>query len=172
MSDPSVIDHSLDGESRITAIVAILAAGGAITTSVVGLRIYTRAFLLRTFGFEDGFMIAAQTLAIAAAVAIGLGMSNIACTLTYRTSAHTFALCRSKIWTGPAHLASTRGVLYSIHEGTASPRLPKVVPLLTWPPASSHSTAPSSCTMSPCASSKSRSYYNTDASSPALSCGR
>lgn len=66
-------DHSLDGESRVDVVVGILAAGCIITTAVVSLRIYTRTILLRTFGAEDAFMIAAQVLAIGSAVAIGLG---------------------------------------------------------------------------------------------------
>lgn len=72
-----VVDHSLDGESRVATICAILTVGSVLTTAVVTLRIYTRTLLLHTFGIEDAFMIAAQFLAIGSAVAIGLGMSSI-----------------------------------------------------------------------------------------------
>lgn len=68
-----VIDHSLDGESRFTEIIAILSAGAILTTAVVSLRIFTRTVLLRTIGVDDAFIIAAQILAIGTAVAIGLG---------------------------------------------------------------------------------------------------
>ena len=81
-----VIDHSLDGESRFTEIIAILSAGAILTTAVVSLRIFTRTVLLRTIGVDDAFIIAAQILAIGTAVAIGrevgkttlpIGMSHV-----------------------------------------------------------------------------------------------
>lgn len=68
-----VVDHSLDGESRSTEIIAILTAGCVLTTAVVSLRIFTRSVLLRTFGVDDAFIIAAQVLNIGTTVAIGLG---------------------------------------------------------------------------------------------------
>ena len=68
-----VVDHSLDGESRATEIIAILTAGCVLTTVVVSLRIFTRTVLLRTFGVDDAFIIASQLLAIGTTVAIGLG---------------------------------------------------------------------------------------------------
>lgn len=71
-----IIDHSLDGESRVDTICAILSVGCILTTAVVSLRIYTRTILLRTFGVEDAFMIGAQLLAIGTAVAIGMGKRN------------------------------------------------------------------------------------------------
>ena len=73
MATMSAPDHTLDGQSRFTEIITILAVGGAVTTGVVALRVYVRARLLRTFGAEDAFMIAAQCLAIGTAVCIGLG---------------------------------------------------------------------------------------------------
>lgn len=67
------VDHSLDGESRVGEVCAILSVGCALTTIVVTLRIYTRTRLLGVFGFDDAFMVAAQTLAIGTGVSIGLG---------------------------------------------------------------------------------------------------
>ena len=68
-----VVDHSLDGESRSTEIIAILTAGCILTTAVVSMRIFTRTVLLRTFGVDDAFICVAQMLAIGTTVAIGLG---------------------------------------------------------------------------------------------------
>ena len=72
--DEQIIDHSLDGQSRVETICVILAVGCALTTAVVSLRVFTRTHVLGTFGAEDAFMVAAQFLAIGTAIAIGLGM--------------------------------------------------------------------------------------------------
>lgn len=72
MATPNV-DHALDGESRVAEIIAILSVGCVITSAVVALRVYTRTCLLRTFGADDAFMIAAQVLAIGTGISIGLG---------------------------------------------------------------------------------------------------
>ncbi|KAM0515875.1 hypothetical protein ACHAPS_008921 [Verticillium nonalfalfae] len=65
-------NHSVDDESRFTEICTILSVFCALSTIAVTLRSYTRLVLLHTFGWDDGVMVGAQILAIAAAVTIGL----------------------------------------------------------------------------------------------------
>ncbi|KAF3351352.1 hypothetical protein VD0002_g5242 [Verticillium dahliae] len=65
-------NRSVDDESRFTEICTILSVCCALSTIAVTLRSYTRLVLLHTFGWDDGVMVAAQILAIAAAVTIGL----------------------------------------------------------------------------------------------------
>lgn len=69
------IDHALDGDSRFSEICGILSVGCAIIFTVVCLRSYVRLVILRTFGPDDGVMVATLVLAIGTAVAIGLGTS-------------------------------------------------------------------------------------------------
>jgi hypothetical protein len=69
-----LVNHSLDGESRVTEISAILSIFATLTTVVVALRTYARQHLLCAFGADDAFMVAAQVLTIGAAIAIGLGV--------------------------------------------------------------------------------------------------
>ncbi|KAM5353685.1 hypothetical protein ACJ41O_000335 [Fusarium nematophilum] len=71
-ADGMVIDHSLEDQSRVGEIIAILGVFGALSTIAVTLRSYTRLVLLRTLGIDDGVMVAAQVLTIGAAIAIGL----------------------------------------------------------------------------------------------------
>ncbi|OLN96201.1 hypothetical protein CCHL11_03260 [Colletotrichum chlorophyti] len=66
------IDHTLDDESRVAEIVAILVVGSVLSTLAVGLRAFTRVKMLRTFGADDSVMVVAQLLTIGSAVAIGL----------------------------------------------------------------------------------------------------
>ncbi len=54
------VDHSLDGQSRYTEIVAILIAGSIVSTAAVVARAFTRFFLLHTFGADDAIMVIAQ----------------------------------------------------------------------------------------------------------------
>ena len=54
------VDHSLDGQSRYTEIVAILIAGSVLSTAAVAARAFTRLFLLHTFGVDDAIMVVAQ----------------------------------------------------------------------------------------------------------------
>jgi len=64
---------ALNGQSRFGAIVIILSVFSVISTFAVAMRCYARLFMLRCFGRDDGVMVAAQILALASAVAIGLG---------------------------------------------------------------------------------------------------
>ncbi|KJR90040.1 uncharacterized protein SPSK_06295 [Sporothrix schenckii 1099-18] len=68
----SNIDHSRDGESKVTEIIAIITVSCALTSTLVVLRVVTRTFIVRAFGPDDWVLVVAQVLAIAAAVAIGL----------------------------------------------------------------------------------------------------
>ncbi|KXX73360.1 hypothetical protein MMYC01_209508 [Madurella mycetomatis] len=68
----SARDPALDAESRVGEIIAILSVASVLSTLVVVLRIYCRAFMLRSFGWDDGLILPAQVLALASAVAIGL----------------------------------------------------------------------------------------------------
>ncbi|KAL2165648.1 hypothetical protein VTG60DRAFT_4081 [Thermothelomyces hinnuleus] len=61
-----------DDEARIVEIIAILSVTSILSTLVVALRCYSRAVILRSFGFDDAIMVAAQILTLASAVAIGL----------------------------------------------------------------------------------------------------
>ncbi|GAB1314624.1 hypothetical protein MFIFM68171_04834 [Madurella fahalii] len=71
MSGPAR-DPALDAESRVGEIIAILSVASVLSTLAVGLRIYCRAFMLRSFGWDDGLILPAQVLTLASAVAIGL----------------------------------------------------------------------------------------------------
>ncbi|SPO04190.1 related to integral membrane protein [Cephalotrichum gorgonifer] len=66
------VDHSLDGESRVAEVYAILSVGCVLTITVVGLRMYTRIRLLNSFGADDAMMMVALVLAIGTTIAIGL----------------------------------------------------------------------------------------------------
>jgi hypothetical protein len=54
------VDHSLDGQSRYSEIVAILVAGSVLSTLAVAARALTRTFILHTFGLDDAIMVIAQ----------------------------------------------------------------------------------------------------------------
>lgn len=71
MAGPSP-NPALDNESRVTEVVVILSVACTLSTLVVLLRCYSRAFVLRSFGPDDIMIIPAQILTIASAVAIGL----------------------------------------------------------------------------------------------------
>lgn len=66
-------DDPRNGESRLAEIYAILTVGCVLSTIAVSLRSYTRLAILRTFGPDDGVMVAAQVLIIGSAVSIGFG---------------------------------------------------------------------------------------------------
>jgi hypothetical protein len=51
---------ALDGESRVTEIIAILSVTTTLSTLIVVLRCYTRAFILKSFGPDDMVMVPAQ----------------------------------------------------------------------------------------------------------------
>ncbi|KAF6810681.1 integral membrane protein [Colletotrichum plurivorum] len=68
--------HSIDDESRLVEIVAILAVGSVLSTAAVGLRAFTRLNMLHTFGADDSVMLVAQMFTLGSAVAIGLGESR------------------------------------------------------------------------------------------------
>jgi len=62
----------LDGQSRVGEIIAILTVASILSTLVVVLRCYSRAVILRSFGWDDAVIIPAQILTLGSAVAIGL----------------------------------------------------------------------------------------------------
>ncbi|KAL2152209.1 hypothetical protein VTH82DRAFT_5393 [Thermothelomyces myriococcoides] len=62
----------LDNEARTAEIVAILCVASILSTLVVGLRWYSRAVILRSFGLDDAILVPAQILTLASALAIGL----------------------------------------------------------------------------------------------------
>lgn len=62
----------LDAESRSMEIITVLIAFSVISTLAVSLRTYIRFVVLRTFGWDDGVMIAAQVFAILAGLTIGM----------------------------------------------------------------------------------------------------
>ena len=66
-------DHSLSSQSRVKEIFAILSVFSILSTSVVALRVWTRARILRSFGIDDAVIVVAQVLTLGAAVAEGLG---------------------------------------------------------------------------------------------------
>ncbi|KAH7123202.1 hypothetical protein EDB81DRAFT_665771 [Dactylonectria macrodidyma] len=68
----TVVNHSLDGESRSAELCIILSIFCLISTIAVVLRSYIRLVLLRAFGFDDGIMVVAQLLTIGTTVAIGV----------------------------------------------------------------------------------------------------
>jgi hypothetical protein len=69
----SNIDHSRDGETKVPEIVSIVTVCCTLTSTLVILRIVTRAWIVRAFGPDDWVLVVAQVFAVAAAVAIGLG---------------------------------------------------------------------------------------------------
>ncbi|KAI1868329.1 hypothetical protein JX265_007152 [Neoarthrinium moseri] len=68
-----VIDHSLDYEDQSGQLIAGAVAFGIVSTLIVGLRLYTRQFILRTIGPDDALIAVAQTLAIAVSVLSVIG---------------------------------------------------------------------------------------------------
>lgn len=69
----SNIDHSLDGQTKVPEIISIVTVCCFLTSTLVILRVITRAWIVRAFGPDDWVLVVAQVLAIAAGVAIGLG---------------------------------------------------------------------------------------------------
>lgn len=67
------VDHSHDGETKVPEIIAIVTVCCVVTSTLVILRIITRAWIVRAFGPDDWVLAAAQVLTVAEAVAIGLG---------------------------------------------------------------------------------------------------
>jgi hypothetical protein len=53
-------DPAKDSESRVAEIIAILTVASVLSTLTVGLRCYCRAFMLRSFGWDDGVLLPAQ----------------------------------------------------------------------------------------------------------------
>jgi len=51
---------ALDGESRVSEIIAILSVTTSLSTLIVALRCYTRAFILKSFGPDDAVIVPAQ----------------------------------------------------------------------------------------------------------------
>lgn len=68
-----VADPSKNDESQMAYIVTILTLGCALSTIAVVLRLYTRLFVLHTFGADDATMAFAQLLTLASGVTIYLG---------------------------------------------------------------------------------------------------
>jgi len=60
MASPPAPDHSRDGESKKVEIITILSACCAVTTTLVVLRVITRARIIRAFGLDDWVVLAAQ----------------------------------------------------------------------------------------------------------------
>lgn len=60
MSAELKVDPSKNGESKTTLIVSILSVCAVISTSLVALRVYTRAAILKGFGPDDWVLIVAQ----------------------------------------------------------------------------------------------------------------
>ncbi|KAL1893538.1 hypothetical protein Sste5346_006368 [Sporothrix stenoceras] len=72
MSTNDNIDHSRDGETKVPEIISIVTVCCTLTSTLVILRVITRAWIVRAFGPDDWVLAVAQVLAVAAAVAIGL----------------------------------------------------------------------------------------------------
>lgn len=68
----SNIDHSLDDQTKVPEIISIVTVCCTLTSTLVILRVVTRAWIVRAFGPDDWVLVVAQVLAVAAAVAIGL----------------------------------------------------------------------------------------------------
>ena len=54
------IDHTRDGESKKVEIITILSVCCAVTTTLVTLRVITRARIINAFGLDDWFIVIAQ----------------------------------------------------------------------------------------------------------------
>lgn len=67
------INHDLDGESRQPFIISSLTVACVLSTATVIARLYTRLFVLRTFGRDDFAIGVAQVLTLMTAAAIYLG---------------------------------------------------------------------------------------------------
>lgn len=67
------VDHSKDGESQVTYIVAVLTVACALSTIVVVLRLFTRLRILNTVGADDFVMAFAQILTLGSAATIFSG---------------------------------------------------------------------------------------------------
>lgn len=111
------IDHSLDGESRTTYIVSILTVACVLSTAAVIARIYTRLYVLHTFGRDDFVMGLAQVLTLMTAAAIFLGKPSQLCDISTSDRNLTYLdTCRDVLWPRQAYLAHDRHlcVLYEV----------------------------------------------------------
>ena len=54
------IDHALDGQSKVPEIIAVLIVCTVLSTGLVTLRSYSRAFISGGFGADDWALVAAQ----------------------------------------------------------------------------------------------------------------
>ncbi|KAK4208919.1 integral membrane protein [Rhypophila decipiens] len=66
------VDPSKNGDSKIVLIVTILSVCAFISTTLVALRVYTRAVILKGFGLDDWILIVAQILCLGAIAIIGM----------------------------------------------------------------------------------------------------
>jgi len=67
-----VVNHDLDGDTKIPEIIAILSVCCVLTTAIVILRLITRSTIVRIVGVDDWIILVSQIGAIGSAVTIGL----------------------------------------------------------------------------------------------------
>jgi len=60
MASAPTPDHSRDGESKRIEIISILSVCCVVTTTLVALRVITRALIIRAFGIDDWVVVVAQ----------------------------------------------------------------------------------------------------------------
>lgn len=65
--------QALDGQTKVPEIISIITVCCVLTSTLVLLRVVTRAWIVRAFGPDDWVLVVAQVLSVAAATAIGLG---------------------------------------------------------------------------------------------------
>lgn len=71
------VNHALDGESKTGYIIAVCSVSIVLTTIAVLARLYTRLWVLHTFGRDDFVMAMAQIFTILTAVSILLGWCSL-----------------------------------------------------------------------------------------------
>ena len=57
------IDHGLDGQSKVPEIIAVLTVCTVLSTGLVTMRSYSRAYISGGFGADDWALVAAQVCA-------------------------------------------------------------------------------------------------------------
>ena len=71
-SPPPLVDHSLDGDSKVPEIIAILGVFTALSTLMVVLRVCSRIWITGAFGADDWALVAAQVRELGSRLSTGV----------------------------------------------------------------------------------------------------
>ncbi len=76
-SSQPAIDHALDGQSKVPEILAVLIVCTVLSTGLVTLRSYSRAFISGGFGADDWALVAALVCVSSPATIIAFGRYSL-----------------------------------------------------------------------------------------------